>query len=283
VSIGVPDVALATGLALAAAVAFGLGSAAQQRAAAKAPGGNRLVREPRWLGGVLGVGAGLALQVGALAFGPVALVQPLGVAGVLVAALAAGQGQARAAAPGVLACAAGLAAFLLLARPAAAPPGVPPVGGSAVALGAALLVAVAAAAVVAARRDGAARAVALTVAAGACYGVSAGMLRVVASQVRVGGAGAALENGALYAAALIGPVGFVLSQLAFRAARSAAPVLAVLTTVDPLVAVAVGVCWLGERIALAPAALAGELLAAAVVVAGIAVVVRAGERAGVPG
>jgi hypothetical protein len=53
--------------------------------------------------------------------------------------------------------------------------------------------------------------------------------------------------------------------------------------VDPLVAVAVGVCWLGERVGATPAALAGELLAAAVVVGGIVVVVRAGERAVVRG
>jgi hypothetical protein len=281
VSIVAPDVALAGGLALAAAVAFGIGSAAQQRAAARAPSGSRLVREPRWLGGGLGVGLGLALQIIALAFGPVALVQPLGVAGVLVAALAAGHG--RAAAPGVLACAVGLASFLLLARPAAAPPGAQPVDGVAVALGGVLLGVVLAAAVVGVRRAGGARAAALAVAAGGCYGVSAGMLRVVASQVRADGIGAPFGHGALYTAALIGPVGFVLSQLAFRAARSAAPVLAVLTTVDPLVAVAVGVCWLGERIAVAPAALAGELLAAAVVVGGIVVVVRAGDRSVVPG
>jgi hypothetical protein len=283
VSIVAPDVALAGGLALAAAVAFGLGSAAQQRAAARAPSGARLVGEPRWLGGVLGVGVGLTLQIIALAFGPVALVQPLGVAGVLVAALAAGRGHARAAAPGALACAVGLGAFLLLAQPVAAPPGARPLDGVAGLLGGVLIVVVLGATVVGARGDGGARSVALAVAAGGCYGVSAGMRRVVASQVRAGGVGAPFGHGAVYAAALVGPVGFVLSQLAFRAARSAAPVLAVLTTVDPLVAVAVGVCWLGERIAVTPAALAGELLAAVVVVGGIVVVVRAGERAAVPG
>jgi hypothetical protein len=283
VSIVAPDVALAGGLALAAAVAFGLGSAAQQRAAVRAPSGTRLVGEPRWLGGVLGVGVGLALQVTALAFGPVALVQPLGVAGVLVAALAAGRAHAGAAAPGVLACAVGLGAFLLLAQPVAAPPGARSVDGIAVVLGGVLAGVVLVAVLVGVRRAGGARSVALAVAAGGCYGVSAGMLRVVASQIRTAGVGTPFGHGAVYAAALVGPVGFVLSQLALRAARSAAPVLAVLTTVDPVVAVAVGVCWLGERIALTPAALAGELLAAAVVVGGIAVVVRAGERVVVSG
>jgi drug/metabolite transporter (DMT)-like permease len=87
----------------------------------------------------------------------------------------------------------------------------------------------------------------------------------------------------LYAACVVGPVGFVLSQHAFRHARSAAPVLAVLTTVDPLVAVAVGVCWLGERIVATPVALAAEALAAAAVLAGVVAVARAGDRAPVPG
>jgi hypothetical protein len=277
VTIVAPDVALAGGLALAAAVAFGLGSAAQQRAAAAAPSGSGLLREPRWLGGLLGVGVGLVLQLVALAFGPVALVQPLGVAGVLVAALAAGHG--RAAAPGVLACAVGVGAFLLLAHPVAAPAGAPPLDAGAVVLGVVLLAAVVGALLVAARGRPGVRAVALAVAAGGCYGVSAGMLRLVAADVRAAGPGAAFGHGALYAAAVVGPAGFGLSQLALRAARSAAPVLAVLTAVDPLVAVAVGVGWLGERVVVAPAALAGELLAAAVVVAGIVVVVRAGERA----
>jgi hypothetical protein len=62
VPIVAPDVALAAGLALAAAAVFGLGSAAQQRAAARAAGGARLVRDPGWVAGVLGVGVGLTCR-----------------------------------------------------------------------------------------------------------------------------------------------------------------------------------------------------------------------------
>lgn len=109
------------------------------------------------------------------------------------------------------------------------------------------------------------------------------MLRVVAAEVRIGGIGAPFLDIALYAACLVGPVGFVLSQHAFRHARSAAPVLAALTTVDPLVAVAVGVCWLGERIVTTPVALAGEALAALAVLGGVVAVARGADRQPVPG
>jgi hypothetical protein len=275
-----PDLVLGACVAICAAIAFGLGSAAQQQAVAGGAGNALPVRNPRWTAGVLAVGVGLALQVTALAFAPVALVQPLGVTSVLVAALAAGHGLDRARALGAVVCAGGLAAFLVLARPSAATgaadaPDVVP-------LALVLALAVIAALALARRRTGEVRAVALAVAAGACYGVSAGLLKVVATQVRLGGIGTPFLHGAVYAVVLVGPLGFVLSQHAFRQARSAAPVLAVLTTVDPLVAVAVGVCWLGEQIVTTPTALAGAGLAATAVLGGVVAVVRGGERQPVP-
>jgi magnesium transporter NIPA len=276
-----PDLVVGTSLALGAAVVFGLGSAAQQRVVARVPADVRLAREAEWAAGVLAIGVGCALQVAALAFAPVALVQPLGVVGVLVAALAARRGFDRTGALGAVACAGGSAAFLLLARPAAAVGGAAQ-GGGRVALAVGLVVAVVVALVLARRTAGEVRAVALGVAAGACYGVCAALLKVVVEQVRLDGVAAPFLHPALYAAGVVGPVGFALSQHAFRAARSAAPVLAVLTTVDPLVAVAVGVGWLGERIVATPAALAGEVLAALAVLGGVVAVARGGERQPVP-
>jgi hypothetical protein len=52
----------------------------------------------------------------------------------------------------------------------------------------------------------------------------------------------------------------------------------VITTVDPLVAIAVGVSWLGERVVTTPAALAGELIAAVAIVGGVGVLAQRGER-----
>lgn len=266
-----PDLVLGVGLALGAAVVFGLGSAAQQQAAARVPRDTQLVRDPRWATGLAGVGIGLALQLVALAFAPVALVQPLGVTSVLVAALVAGQGRPW----GALVCAGGLGAFLLLARPNPAL-GPTPAWPAGLPLAVALAVAVVGTLLVARRH-----AVALGVAAGIFYGVSAGLLKVVAEQVRTGGVAEPFWHPAVYAAAVIGPVGFVLSQHAFRRARSAAPVLAALTTVDPVVAVAVGVGWLGERVVLTPVALVGQALAALAVVGGVVAVARAGEKVAV--
>ncbi|MCO1660378.1 DMT family transporter [Pseudonocardia humida] len=271
------DPALGVSLALGAAVVFGLGSAAQQRVVARVRADAALVREPQWTAGVAAVGVGTALQLTALAFAPVALVQPLGVTSVLVAASAARHRLDRTSVLGAVACAGGLAGFLLLARPGPALPGAVATEGAG-ALAVLLVVALVVALVAARHSTGEVRAVALGVAAGACYGISAGLLTVVVAQVRLGGLAAASVHPALYAAAVVGPAGFVLSQHAFRGARSAAPVLAVLTTVDPLVAVAVGVWWLGERIVATPVALAGEALAALAVLGGVVAVARGGAR-----
>jgi hypothetical protein len=47
---------------------------------------------------------------------------------------------------------------------------------------------------------------------------------------------------------LTAPTGFVLSQRAMQLGRVLAPVTAVISSVDPVVAVAIGVVALGERI-----------------------------------
>jgi EamA domain-containing membrane protein RarD len=54
--------------------------------------------------------------------------------------------------------------------------------------------------------------------------------------------------------------------------------LAVITTVDPLVAIAVGVGWLGERVTTTPTALAGEVVGAVTIAVGVAVLAWHGER-----
>ncbi|MET9069364.1 hypothetical protein ABZW82_30305, partial [Streptosporangium sandarakinum] len=76
----------AVGLALLGSLFFALGAALQQsetgpdRAALR-----HLARRPRWLLGGLAVGAGTALHVLALRYGPLTLVQPLGAASLLFA------------------------------------------------------------------------------------------------------------------------------------------------------------------------------------------------------
>jgi hypothetical protein len=65
------------------------------------------------------------------------------------------------------------------------------------------------------------------------------------------------------------PVGFLLNQNAFQAGSMIAPVLAVITTTDPLASMAAGAVFLHEKIAAAPPELAAEALALAVAIGGI--------------
>ena len=51
-----------------------------------------------------------------------------------------------------------------------------------------------------------------------------------------------------------------------------------ITTVDPLVGVAIGVWWLGESAATGPGVLAGEVAAAAVITFGIGVLARRADH-----
>lgn len=274
--------------AIVGAACMGLASAAQARATHEVPASRtlsptllfRLVRRPLWLVGIVATIAGLGLQVVALGFGPLLLVQPL-----LVSALpfASFFGAAlvhkrvdRVIVLGAFVCVAGLSAFLLLARPTG---GVDhlireaPLGELAAALG---VVAVGGLAL-SSLANGPAKVLGLALATGVFYGVTAGLIKVVAGELRTGVL-APFGHWALYAVCVIGPVGFLLSQNTFQRGEFVSPALAVITTVDPLVGVAIGVWWLGESAATGPVVLAGELVAALVIVAGIAILSRRADH-----
>ena len=247
---------LAAALALLAAVLFAVASAVQQRSAADVPDadarGARLVlalaRRPRWWAGTLSDSAGFAAQAAALGLGSLLLVQPLLVTTLLVALpLGARWGGRRLrrsdwvwAALLVLA----LAVFAVVGEPTA---GVDRAGWRPwlpawVVLGLLLGGCLAAAAV----RRGTARAVLLAVAAGVAYGVGAALTKGVVSL---------LDDGLpvlltswetwLLAAAMAG--GTLLQQTAYQAGALEASLPAV-TVGEPVVAVALGVGVLGERL-----------------------------------
>ena len=73
----------------------------------------------------------------------------------------------------------------------------------------------------------------------------------------------------LYLLVIVGPLGFLLNQSALQAGQLVAPVLAVITAVDPLVSVGIAHAWLHETIAAAPLDLAAESVSLAVMTAGI--------------
>ncbi|MER6990418.1 DMT family transporter [Saccharopolyspora hirsuta] len=278
---------IAVPAAIVGAASFGLASAIQHRVTKQVPKVRtfnprmffELVRKPIWVLSILTVIVGLSLQVVALAFGPLVLVQPLLVTSVLFgAAFAAWMAHRKmdlVLALGGLACVGGLSAFLVLARPSGQ--GSEFTGASilplALALGLLVLVSLAAS-----RIPGEAGVIGMAVATGVLYGVTAGLIKVVAGQFRTGGLAEPFQHWTLYAVCVIGPMGFLLSQQTFQRGRLMSPALAVITTVDPLVAAAIGVSWLGERIESSPAILTGEVVSAVVIVIGIAVLTRRSEQ-----
>jgi drug/metabolite transporter (DMT)-like permease len=209
-----------------------------------------LARQRIWLLSLLANIAGSALQLLALATGPLVVVQPLLVSGLLFAVMIRSAMAHRRPAGLVLLgaslCAAGLAVFLLLSRPT---------GGveylafhQALPLAAGLAVVLTGCLVIAHRFPGEPRTFALAGGAGVLYGVTAGVAKLALGLWQNAGVLALLRSWPLYALAVIGPAGFLLNQNAYQADRSMAPALAVITVTDPLVGIGVGVLWLDEEL-----------------------------------
>lgn len=272
---------IAVPAALPGAASFGLASAVQQRVTKQVPttgtlNPRLLVELARWPVWVLAVGTvlvGLGLQLVALAYGPLVLVQPLLVTGVLFgavfSALLAHRRVDRMIIVGALLCAAGLSAFLLIARPTETEAR-DARGAELLPLAVLLGLIVIGCLVVAARFSGAIHVAALAGATGVLYGVTAGLMKVVTMQFRAGGFTEPFQHPVLYVVCVVGPMGFLLSQNTFQHGTLIAPALAVITIVDPLVGMAIGVSWLGEEVRMSPLALTGEVIAAVVLIGGIA-------------
>jgi Magnesium transporter NIPA len=271
---------IAVPAAVAGAASFGLASAVQQRATKQVPTAGtlnprlllELIRQPVWVLGIVTVIVGLGLQLVALAFGPLVLVQPLLVTGVLFgavfSALLAHRSVDRLVVLGALGCVAGLSAFLVLARPTGAT--TPRADGWAlVPLAIGLGVIVLGCLAVAARFSGAVHVAALAAATGVLYGITAGLMKVVTGQFRANGFIEPFEHPLLYVVCAVGPMGFLLSQNTFQQGTLIAPALAIITIVDPLVGVAIGVSWLGERVNSSPAVLAGQVISVVVLIGSV--------------
>jgi hypothetical protein len=279
----------AAATALAAALVFGISSVADQRSTKRVQSRRALsprilldlVRQPLWL---TAIGANLlafALQVLALDFGSLALVQPILVCDLIFAVLIAwylrqredkGRPGARQGAlvifAGVAATTAGVAGFLAIGQPS---------GGQMRAsfstlpvLVAGLVVVVGGCLVVAARNPGL-RPLGLALACGVCYGVSAFVIKIVTSEFGSGLPGV-LRDWPIYVLAVVGPLGFLLNQDAFQQGTRLAPVQAIITTADPVISIALGVLWLHVRLRTSPAATFGEVASLLLMTAGIVVV-----------
>ena len=270
---------IAVPAAIAAAVVFGIASVADQRSTKRVKRRRALsprifldlVRQPLWVASLGGTVLGFVLQVLALRFGPLALVEPLLVLDLIFAVLISAFLRKRwdpVLLSGVVATTAGIAWFLVVAQPSS---GKSSVSFSVVLpLGAGLAAAVLGCLAVAARSEQL-RPLALALACGISYGVAAFLVKLVVSDVS-GGLPGLLSSWPIYALAVVGPMGFLLNENAFQQGTLIAPVLSIITACDPIVSIALAALWLDETLNDTPAGMAGEVAALILMVTGIVVV-----------
>jgi drug/metabolite transporter (DMT)-like permease len=264
--------------ALGAALVFGVSSVAEQRGTKRVKRRQGLsprilldlVREPVWVIGIAATVLGFALQVVALSLGPLALVEPILVCDLIFASLIAAWLRKRwdpVMLGGVAACAAGVAGFLAISQPTS---GKSTVGFIVVLpLGAGLMAGVAGCLAVAHRSKNL-RPLALALACGICYGVSAFLIKIVTAEFG-SGLTRLLTNWPIYALAIVGPAGFLLNQYAFQQGTLLSPVMAIITACDPVVSILLGYLWLDERLRSYPAAIFGEVTTIILMVFGVVV------------
>lgn len=272
------DLAIAAPAALLAALNFGATGALQHRATRQVPQQRALrprmlidlLHQPLWAGAIITNIFGIVLQVVALRFGPLLFVQPLLVSSLLFAVLTASalarERPDRVILLGVGLCAVGLAGFLVVARPAGGSGSLD--GGDFLPLAIALGVVVAVCLAGSNATSGMPRALYLALATGVLYGAIAGLIKVVAEQFAMGWT-VPLTSWPLYVVCVVGPMAFLLNQNAYQAEPIASPALAVITTVDPLVGIGIGLLWLGEHITATPLAVVAEVVSLAVMAAGV--------------
>jgi drug/metabolite transporter (DMT)-like permease len=240
-----------------------------------------LARRRVWLLGIVATLAGVSLQAVALSLGPLALVQPILGCDLIFAVLTSAivvrhRPPDRVMLAGVIACAGGAAGFLTVARPSG---GRLAVGLLAVVPLAAALAAAMAGCLLLARYSRRARPLALALACGIDYGVTAFLFKLVSSEL-AGGPAQVFGHWPIWALTVIGPVGFLLNQNAFQQGTLIAPVLAVITSADPLASICIAHFWLGEQIAGGPADMAAEAASLLVMIAGITALAHRAPSAG---
>ena len=256
--------------ALAAAVLYGAGAAVEQRQAAAAPESSAgrlrllvlLARQPLWLLGIAAQIGGFAAHATALRSGPLATVQMLVSAELVVAVVIvrvwSGRPLSRSSWAAALTVVAAVAAFLALASPDHGHAAGHPHYALAAGLGAALTGAGAlAAAAIGLRAAGRRRAVLLAVAAGLADSCSA-VVTMAFSHVAGHGLAALATSWTIYALVVCGTGNVLLTQTAYQTGRPMIT-LPIIAAVTPVASVAIGIGLLGEtpRTGAAGAAAAG--------------------------
>ena len=241
---------LAVVLALAAAAAFGTGTALQHRAASGVPGMDappgrllsRLLRRRSWLAGLCLSAVGFALHVAALHYGPLSLVQPIVVTTTVFAVFVRSALDRmlpdRAEVVWSLCTLAGLTLFIATVGTRGGDHQHGSDRAAAMFLVAGAVVAAVASLLARQTRVPARRGFLLGVAAGILYGLTAGLVKLATSHARFG-FGPLLHHWSSWLVVPTGLSAFFLSQSAYQATRLSvsAPVLNI---VDVLVAVTFG-------------------------------------------
>jgi drug/metabolite transporter (DMT)-like permease len=274
---GALDQPLAIACALAGAGCYAIASVTQQRAASRLPAAAavdpavllRLVRKRRWLSSLVAVISGYALQATALGLGRLVVVEPVFPTGLLFALLLAARAEGRRLRhsewTAAVAAVAGLAVFLIAARPShgestAAPQVLAVAAGASVGV-------VIAAWLVARRATAAHRAMTLSIGGGIGAGVTDALTKTVVTLPDHLKFGVFLDP-RLYLLAVVGLMTFTLQQNAYRAASLAAslPAFAVL---EPVVGSLLGVVIYHERVGVGPIRIVIEVVAVSAAIWGI--------------
>ncbi|MBV8431842.1 MAG: DMT family transporter [Solirubrobacterales bacterium] len=267
---------LATVMSLVAAVLYAAASVFQHRAAVAAPRRHslrpgllgHLATQPWWLAGIVADGGGFGAQFIALAHGPLVLVQPLLVSGLLFAlplsALISGSRIRRNEVTASALVVGGLGVLLVSANPGR--------GHSAIHMSAwawllAATLVPTAAFVVASLGRPALKPALLATSGGILYGLTAALTKATAHALKIGVVHV-LGSWQLYALVAAGAIGMVITQSAFQAGPLRAS-LPLLTVVDPMVSIAIGISVFHEHMDQDPLRIALELVGAAAMTVGV--------------
>jgi len=269
--------------ALGCAACFAAASVAQQRATRTVPQSRNLslrllvdlVHKPRWIAGVAAAAGGLGLQAVALHYGGLILVQPLILTELLFALpVAVRLHHKRMHARDWLATCAvagGLALFLIAASPRGGKPE-PPIEVWVI-MAAVIAPVVALLLFIARDPERPLRSTLLGACAGATFGLLAALLDSLTAVIARHGFAAAFQSWQLYALPVVATGGELLAQSAFQSGALAA-CLPAMDSLEPAVAIAIGVAAFGETIHHTPLAIALELVGLAATASGIVVLDR---------
>jgi len=271
---------VAAGVALAAALCYAVAATLQHRAARQEPTQAtldprllvRLIHRPQWVVGGAADLTGAGLHGTALALGPLALVQPMLVSGLILAVpLEAGLDRRRPTRrdlTGAILGGAGLATFVIVAEPRPGP--LRPEHANLLPVAAGVGLFVAALVFMASRVQRGWRATVLGIAAGAGYALAATLAKACLDRLTDDGWGL-LFDWRLYALGVVGLISIVLNQNAFQAGTLAGPLTGIVLT-DPLVSLVIGVTAYHERLNLDGIRPLIELLALGTMAAGVRLV-----------